>query len=329
VRIAFFAVVVLAVFPAEALAASAISSGTEVVGVSTSVFSPAAATGSWCVGAQVDGVANNGYAYSAGGGPATPCRSVFFIKNEARSAQSWFYNYYDRRTFDGVGPPAPIAKFPAPVTASGNSSAAGFPNGIGTADIANAGGSFTSSQTTVRGVVVYRSASLRSTASVVINNANGGPGLSTSEVFDPWIFTPDEDTLLTLDVSLTDVMMAVQGVSPFYGGTTLEAFGAFGVGDMPGTSILGSWDYFMEVDNNSMFSASSIPVFSMDIPLTAGVDYWMTDDLETAATVVTPEPGVMALFATGMLALSGLRLYRRRKGEADEWPQPFGTTGTW
>jgi hypothetical protein len=122
-------------------------------------------------------------------------------------------------------------------------------------------------------------------------------------------------------------MMAVQGVSPFYGGTTLEAFGAFGVGDMPGASILGSWDDFMEVDNNSMFSASSIPVFSMDIPLTAGVDYWMTDDLETAATVVTPEPGVMALFATGMLALSGLRLYRRRKGEADEWPQPFGITG--
>jgi hypothetical protein len=48
-------------------------------------------------------------------------------------------------------------------------------------------------------------------------------------------------------------MMNVQGVSPFYGGTTLEAFGAFGVGDAPGTSILGSWDYFMEVDNNSMF----------------------------------------------------------------------------
>ena len=37
-RIAVFAVVVLAVFPAEALAASAISSGTEVVGVSTSIF---------------------------------------------------------------------------------------------------------------------------------------------------------------------------------------------------------------------------------------------------------------------------------------------------
>jgi hypothetical protein len=111
-------------------------------------------------------------------------------------------------------------------------------------------------------------------------------------------------------------MMTVQAVSPFYGGTTLEAFGAFGVGDAPGTSILGSWDYFMEVDNNSTFSASSIPVFSMEIPLTAGVDYWMTDDLETAATVVTPEPGVMALFATGMLALSGLRLYRRRKGRS-------------
>ena len=85
-RIGFFTVVVLAAFPAEALAASAVSSGTEVVGVSTRVFSPAAATGSWCVGAQVDGVANNGYAYGPGGGPATPCTSVFFIKNEARSA---------------------------------------------------------------------------------------------------------------------------------------------------------------------------------------------------------------------------------------------------
>jgi hypothetical protein len=323
-RMAVFTVVVLAVFPAEALAASAISSGTEVVGVGTSIFSPAGATGSWCLGAQVDGVANNGYAYGPGGGPASPCTSVFFIKNEARSAESWFYNYYDRRTFNGVGPPAPIAKFPAPVTTFGNSSASGFPPGSSTADIANAGGRFTSSQSTVRGVVVYRSASLRSTASVDIYNANGGPGLSTSEVFDPWIFTPDEDTVLTLDVSLADVMMSVQGASPFYGGATLEAFGAFGVGDVPGTSILGAWDYFMEVDNNSMFSASSIPVFSMEIPLTAGVEYWMTDDLETAATVVTPEPGVMALFATGMLAMSGLRLYRRRKGEADEWPQPFG-----
>jgi hypothetical protein len=110
---------------------------------------------------------------------------IFFIKNEARSAQSWFYNYYDRRTFNGVGPPALIAKFPAPVTAFGNSSAAGFPPGSGTADIANAGGRFTSSQSTVQGVVLYRSASLRSTASVDIYNANGGPGLSTSEVFDP------------------------------------------------------------------------------------------------------------------------------------------------
>ena len=145
-----------------------------------------------------------------------------------------------------------------------------------------------------------------------------------SEVFDPWIFTPDEDTLLMLDVSLADVMMTVQGVTPFYGGTTLEAFGAFGVGDPPGTSILGSWNTFMEVDNNSSFSASSIPVFSMDIPLPAGLTYWRTDDLETAATVVTPEPGVMALFATGMLALGGLGLYRRRKGEADQWPQRFG-----
>ncbi len=305
-RIAFSTVVVLAVFPAEALAASAISSGTEVVGVGASIFSPAAATGSWCVGAEVDGVANNGYAYTPGGGPEIPCTSVFFIKNGARSAQSWFYKYYDRRTFNGVGPPAPIAKFPAPVTVSGNSSASGFPPGSSTGDIANARGSFTSSQSTVRGVVVHRSASLRSTASVDVYDANGGPGLSTSEVFDPWIFTPDEDTLLTLDVSLADVMMTVQGVSPFYGGTTLEAFGAFGVGDAPGTSILGSWDYFMEVDNNASFSASSIPVFSMDIPLTAGLTYCMTDDLETAATVVIPEPGVMALFATGMLALSGL-----------------------
>ena len=122
--------------------------------------------------------------------------------------------------------------------------------------------------------------------------------MSTSEVFDPWIFTPDEDTLLTLDVSLADVMMTVQGVSPFYGGTTLEAFGAFGVGDAPGTSILGSWDYFMEVDNNASFSASSIPVFSMDIPLTAGLTYWMADDLETAASVVFPIPSVMELIAT-------------------------------
>ena len=158
-RIAFSTVVVLAVFPAEALAVSAISSWTEVVGVGASIFSPAAATGSWCVGAEVDGVANNGYAYTPGGGPEIPCTSVFFIKNGARSAQSWFYKYYDRRTFNGVGPPAPIAKFPAPVTVSGNSSASGFPPGSSTGDIANARGSFTSSQSTVRGVVLERSAS--------------------------------------------------------------------------------------------------------------------------------------------------------------------------
>jgi hypothetical protein len=54
----------------------------------------------------------------------------------------------------------------------------------------------------------------------------------------------------------------------------------------------------------------------MEIPLTAGVEYWMTDDLETAATVVVPEPGVTALFDTGMLAPSALRLCRWRRGEA-------------
>ena len=83
-RIAFSTVVVLAVFPAEALAASAISSGTEVVGVGGGTFSPAAATGSWCVGAEVDGVANNGYAYTPGGGARDSVHLCFLHKERSQ-----------------------------------------------------------------------------------------------------------------------------------------------------------------------------------------------------------------------------------------------------
>src|SRR5262245_25074077 len=117
-RIYFFTAI-LVVWPVGAVAdVIAFSEGTEVVNVRTSRFLPATATGGWCVSAQLGGVVG-GYGASPAGGPATPCRSVFFIKDEARSAQSIFFNYYNRRTFSGKGPPAPIAKFPAPVTEFG------------------------------------------------------------------------------------------------------------------------------------------------------------------------------------------------------------------
>jgi hypothetical protein len=274
-RLSFLLAVVLAVSASLANAdAIAISSGNMVVTARTNnIFLRATATGSWCVNSQADGIRNQIYSATPGGLPPKSCQSVFFIKDEARSAQSVFFNYYNRRVFFGAGPPAPIAKFPAPVDESATSDSAA----VGSSTRAFSG--FKSSEG-----FPFKSAKLTAHASVNISKVNAS-GLATAETFDPWFFTPEEDTVLTLEVSLNDVTMNAQADSPLFSATTLEAFGSFGIGDVTGMSVLASWDFFKEVDNNSSFSSSeAIPVFRMELQLTAGVTYWMLDEIETAAT---------------------------------------------
>jgi hypothetical protein len=51
-------------------------------------------------------------------------------------------------------------------------------------------------------------------------------------------------------------------------------------------------------------------------PMTGGIlDQALPHALFEAAPQAAPEPGAWALFTTGMLALGGLRAYRRRKNE--------------
>ncbi|MGH8672143.1 MAG: hypothetical protein ACREUA_08955 [Burkholderiales bacterium] len=105
----------LAFVPATGVAASlALSEGALVINVRTSRFLPATATVDWCVSARVGQSVNDDYVENGNSGPGigVPCKSVFFIKNEARSAESFFFNFYDRRVFRGIGPAAAIAKFP-------------------------------------------------------------------------------------------------------------------------------------------------------------------------------------------------------------------------
>ncbi|MGH8672142.1 MAG: PEP-CTERM sorting domain-containing protein [Burkholderiales bacterium] len=141
--------------------------------------------------------------------------------------------------------------------------------------------------------------------------------MATAETFDPWIFTPDEDTLVTLDITLEDVnMMAQSEDSDLISAAAIEAFGAFGMGGVPGENVLGSWDFFKEIVNSS-FAASTMSLFHLeDFLLEEGTQYWLTADLETAATVglvTIPEPSSFGLLAIGMVSMAGCCRWWRRK----------------
>jgi hypothetical protein len=290
---------------------AALSTGQLVVNTSSSIFLPATATGNACVTGVLGGspalaadftspaVTPTGF-----GGPAG-CVNRFLVRSARQP--SIFFTYYDLKNYTGYEGNTPAAKFPAPVSADDLIQAQGPPV-QNSSVFTYAAGSFTSSETAVGGTVLFRRASL--TAKSEVDLTNGQTGIATAMTFDPWIFTPESDTLLTLQVFLQNVNL--QAIST--GASILLVDGAFGMGSVPGQNVLalftegsfiGVTGGTLNIPSRTLFDNTGSPFL-----LLAGDTYWMTEDIETGAAAAAPEPGFTAVL-TGMIAWLAWRAKRR------------------
>src|ERR1700722_10942179 len=217
-----------------------LTEGSLEVQTSTSIFVSAAATGDACVTGELGGAAATAALYvsptpaaATGFGAAVGCTNKFFVPSA--NQPSIFYTLYDLKNYNGFEGNTPAAKFPAPVTADDRVQAKG-PLVQGSSVFTNAEGLFSSSQTSVGGVVLFRSAKLTSQAQV--DTSNGQTGIATAETYDPWFFTPESDSYLTLQVNLQDVDLEADAGTA----SILLVQGAFGLGSIPGENIMATFN---------------------------------------------------------------------------------------
>jgi hypothetical protein len=290
--------------PSAGMAASfAASSGTMVVGTSTNRFLPSTATGDACLTAQTENISAPGTNYVGTFGAPVGCMNDFFVKSARQP--SIFYTYYDFKRYRGFEGATGAAKFPAP--AMGNASLAVLDGPVGDDTLAVANGSFSSSQSGIGGVVLFRSASLQSDATVTRRGANSPQGIATSRTYDPWFFFPEFDTELTLQVTLADVFVDATSDPGEASASIFQAFGAFGRGSIPGVDTLATWeeDIFLGATGNSSLRLSERTIFGNSgdpFRLLANQTYWLTAATQAGAAAA-PEPASLALFGFGILSL--------------------------
>ncbi len=205
-----------------------------------------------------------------------------------------------------------VAKFPSPVTRNTNLTLT-----AGTApDITTSSSS--ASWTSTGDNDKTRGADLSVSANVVRATKNSPSNLVTAAVLDPWLI---ENTGLSpvdfhLLVTLSDVELIANSDTGEFAMASLEAFAAFGLGDLPGHNALAVSDPFFEVvrQGDSPYVVSSLSLLDVVLTLHPGTTYWLIADLEGAAsTTIVPEPTSLQLFAIGFAAILVPKLVRRHR----------------
>jgi hypothetical protein len=223
------------------------------------------------------------------------CTNRFVVRS--KNQPSIFYTYYDLKNYQGFEGNTPAAKFPAPIKADAAIQAGAASGHTG---FTAASGEFVSSETSVAGVVLFRSAKLTSNAEVPTET--GQTGVATAQTFDPWIFTPQSDTMLTLQVILQDVhLQADPGTAAI-----LLVDGAFGEGSTPGQNTLLTFNEgsFIGVTNGTLDISSRVLVDNTGSPFTLLSEdtYWLTADIEAGAAGAVPEPSSLLLLGSALLS---------------------------
>ncbi len=134
----------------------------------------------------------------------------------------------------------------------------------------------------------FRSAILTSRAEVDVSK--GPSGIATAQTYDCWIFTPESDTLLTLQIALQGAHLQTNAESAFI----LLAEGAFGVLSVPGENVEQTFNEgsFIRATNGTL-DISSCGLFDNTgsrFLLLAGDTYWITPDIEVGAAGAVLDP---------------------------------------
>jgi hypothetical protein len=153
------------------------------------------------------------------------------------------------------------------------------------------------------GVTVYAS-TLKAEVTAVENTPLAGPASGVAVTQDPWIFVPDQDMDLTVEVTLSDVQMSADDAycdTPtgpqvcMNAHATVNTSAAFGTGegpDDPGGAVLASASWNADVDGMAGSSSSGpqpTDLIDQTFSLLAGQSYWLTADA-TAYGLVGPVP---------------------------------------
>ena len=210
-----------------------------------------------------------------------------------------------------------VDKFPSPVNRSTNLSITTGTAPDITTSTASASWTSTGDNDKTRG------ADLAVSADVVRANKDSPFNLVTAAVIDPWLI---ENTGLSpvdfhLLVTLRDVELIADSDTGEFGLASLEAFAAFGLGDLPGHNALAVSDPFFEVvrTGDSPYSVSSLSILDMVLTLQPGETYWLIANLEGAAsTTIVPEPTSLHLVAIGFASFLVPKLVRRQRHKKTE-----------
>jgi hypothetical protein len=293
----------LAPIQARANAIQAFATGNLRVNPTTNEGLAAKATGEVCGYAEVGGVR------------ALKAQRLFFGGNPGKE-DDCFISFATEPLKSNVGTLAgrgfSAPKFPPPQPGTGSNDAVDVHKVAANSTDSFGSAEWKASESLLRIVdgiditfVIGRTSLLTATANVVNTGPKPPGGTAAAEALDPWFFTPDVDTMLSLQVSLEDVHLLAESDAQGGAIAQLETFGLFGFGSQVGDNVMASWNFSQSVLDNGSFDLASDMLLNMSIPLAGGNTYWMTDTLRAGAVapVSTSEPSTIWLMLFGAVGV--------------------------